>query len=118
MQRSFPDPDRFGKAVPTEIACPGVTKMPNPDRQQQTKVAPTLHGLSVTYRTTGSIKPDPRSCLYRCCDRPLDRDDRRHARTGSEEASVSGRVGPGRPPAASRFPKGKSGNPKGRPKSG
>ena len=31
---------------------------------------------------------------------------------------MSGRVGPGRPPAASRFPKGKSGNPKGRPKSG
>ena len=32
--------------------------MPNPDRQQQTEVAPTLHGLSVTYRT---IKPDPRN---------------------------------------------------------
>ena len=31
--------------------------MPNPDRQQQTEVAPTLHGLSVTYR----IKPDPRN---------------------------------------------------------
>jgi hypothetical protein len=35
--------------------------MPNPDRQQQTKVAPTLHRLSMTYRTTGSIKPDPRN---------------------------------------------------------
>jgi len=32
-----------------------------PDRQQQTKVAPTLHRLSVTYRATGSIKPDPRN---------------------------------------------------------
>jgi uncharacterized protein DUF5681 len=30
---------------------------------------------------------------------------------------VSARVGPGRPPAASRFRKGESGNPKGRPKS-
>ena len=54
----FPYPDRFGKAgPPTEIACPGVTKMPNPYRQQQTKVAPTLHGSSVTYR----IKPDRRN---------------------------------------------------------
>src|SRR5215208_1148050 len=41
---------------------PLVTKMPTrPDRQQQTKVAPTLHRLSVTYRATGSIKPDPRN---------------------------------------------------------
>jgi hypothetical protein len=30
---------------------------------------------------------------------------------------MSGRVGPGRPPAASRFRKGESGNPKGRPRS-
>src|SRR5688500_9307636 len=34
-----------------------------------------------------------------------------------EDCFMSGKVGPGRPPAGSRFPKGRSGNPKGRPRS-
>jgi Family of unknown function (DUF5681) len=41
-----------------------------------------------------------------------------HAGAGrAEHSRMSGRVGPGRPPAASRFRKGESGNPKGRPRS-
>jgi DNA methylase len=44
--------------------------------------------------------------------------DRGHARTGRAESRCVSGVGPGRPPATSRFRKGESGNPRGAPNRG